>query len=177
MWTAVVVGPDARRTPAEMVASLYDAIAGPISPSRTGRTSSRCSGQSRAGLATSFRRCPWLQTIHRWESPLNLDTDWRYRSFPREVIAYGADEEFRIVVAIMVSTEMEGGYMASATLAGTRMRTELRDANSAVSVDNSQSLTEVGATNNPSAATARSDEACAQDLNEPRSSPATHRGR
>lgn len=58
------------------------------------------------------------------------------------------DEEVIVLSPFEVTTEDDTGYVASETLAGTRIRTELRDVGSAISVVTREFITDIGATDN-----------------------------
>ncbi|PTY07686.1 hypothetical protein DB347_05500 [Opitutaceae bacterium EW11] len=58
------------------------------------------------------------------------------------------DETIELSPFTVTATEDKGSYQATATLAGSRIRTELRDVGSAVSVVTGQFLKDTGATNN-----------------------------
>ncbi len=62
----------------------------------------------------------------------------------------GEDEEIFELSPFTVEGAEETGYRATATLAGTRIRTELKDVGSAISVVTEQFLDDVGATDNTS---------------------------
>ncbi|HNX05459.1 MAG TPA: alpha-2-macroglobulin family protein, partial [Opitutales bacterium] len=72
---------------------------------------------------------------------LAFDTD-RFRGS----IGYGEDEDIYFMSPFEVSCEEDVGYGTRETLAGTRLRTDLRDVASSISVVNRQLLQDTGAT-------------------------------
>ena len=67
---------------------------------------------------------------------------------PSNPIPLDADEPIVMSPFVVDATEDKGSYQATATLAGTRLRTELKDVGSAVSVVTSQFLQDTGAKSN-----------------------------
>src|SRR5688572_24587765 len=59
-----------------------------------------------------------------------------------------AEEETIVLSPFEVSAETDTGYAATDTLAGSRIRTELRDVGGAVSVITKEFLNDIGATDN-----------------------------
>jgi uncharacterized protein YfaS (alpha-2-macroglobulin family) len=148
-WTAVVTGPDAERTSAEMVAALYDASLDQYAANnwpagfgvfRAERGSLRSEFQNRR---EDFRN-------YRGYWPVDQRAiEWRYRSFPSEVVsdvwgwqyerrmfkgammpmpaapASGANEEVVVLSAFEVTKSDAAGYKATDTLAGSRIRSDL----------------------------------------------------
>ena len=57
-----------------------------------------------------------------------------------------SEEEIIVLSPFEVTTESDTGYVATDTLAGTRIRTELKDVGSAISVVTKEMLTDIGAT-------------------------------
>jgi uncharacterized protein YfaS (alpha-2-macroglobulin family) len=152
-WTAVVTGPDAKRTAAEMVATLYDASLDQYAPHSwpAGFNVFRHESNLRQSeFQNSERTFQYLQGC--WEMP-NREVDWCYRTFPSEVVSdfwgwqYGqammampsapaaaesSDGEIVVLSPFCVNAAPDEGYGATATLAGVRLRTELKDVGSAV---------------------------------------------
>lgn len=58
------------------------------------------------------------------------------------------EEEVIVLSPFEVTTETDTGYVATDTLAGTRIRTELRDVGAAISVVTKELMTDIGATDN-----------------------------
>jgi len=58
-----------------------------------------------------------------------------------------ADEQIVELSPFVVATEEDSGYRATSTLAGTRIRTELKDVGSAISVVTGQFLKDTGSRN------------------------------
>src|SRR5206468_134946 len=84
-WTAVVTGPDATRTSAEMVATLYDASLDAFAPLDWPRI-----GEFRTNQDWRRPRFPvgqlWLQTTHgSWTIPFR-DASLDYRTLPQGLL-------------------------------------------------------------------------------------------
>jgi hypothetical protein len=151
-WTAVVTGPDAKRTAAEMVATLYDASLDQFVPHNwpQGFDVFR---REYDRVNTDFQNAKLgFQPVRSGWRTQSRDVDWRYRAFPPDIIAnlwgYGYPKA-RAVAGIggavlrdgvvqlspfEVTAEAGKGYFAANTLAGTRMRTDLKDKGSAITV-------------------------------------------
>lgn len=67
---------------------------------------------------------------------------------PAPAAAPAAEEEVVVLSPFEVTSNADSGYAATDTLAGTRIRTELRDVGSSISVVTKEFLQDVGATNN-----------------------------
>ncbi len=162
-WTAVISGPDAERASAEMVAALYDASLDQYAlhgwPAGFGvfrRELVLLSSEFQNAREDFSRFQGWWKVDHH-------SSFWRYRAFPSEIVsdvwgwqyerrkgmmmampsapAGGGDGEIQLSpFELSAEDEGAGGYKATATLAGTRLRTELKDIASAVSVVNQQLL-------------------------------------
>lgn len=59
-----------------------------------------------------------------------------------------ADEDVYTLSPFEISTDSDVGYLATSTLAGTRIRTDLKDVGSAISVITSEFINDIGATDN-----------------------------
>ncbi len=163
-WTATVRGPDAQAAVAEIVAGLYDASLDQFLPHRW------------PGLDHVFRteyalvhpqfhneRRDFQNLRYGWHVSTR-GVNWVYRHFPVDLVenlfgygmtsrgtlfGYGQAAGDQIVLSpFEISTENEDGYVASQTLAGARLRTDLREMASAASVVTPQFLKDVGATSN-----------------------------
>ncbi|RXK56854.1 hypothetical protein ESB00_13595 [Oleiharenicola lentus] len=147
-WTAVITGPEAERATAEMVASLYDASLDQFS-----------SHGWRDGFGV-FRREEAFGTAFLHNSLIGFNpvgghwrlamrpVEWRYRSFSDDLRGwnYYSDDDVIVLSPFAVSAEYDGvGYASASTLAGSRVRTELRDVGNAVTVVNSQFMMDVSA--------------------------------
>ncbi len=156
-WTAVVTGPDSKRAAAEMVAALYDASLDQYQPHEWPQAFNvfrmESSWTSSEFMNSEFK----FREIWDWDSPATRAADWRYRSFPREILAevrgFGYAKMYapRGVAGVALSEDVvklspfevdaaPTGYYAANTLAGTRLETGLRDVASAVSVVTKQKL-------------------------------------
>ncbi|MBU1568179.1 MAG: hypothetical protein KJ630_21465 [Proteobacteria bacterium] len=85
-WTAVVTGPDAQKTVAEMVAGLYDASLDQYLPHNW----TQQFGIFRREVQHMYSQfqnsgLPFQQIFGSWPSELR-GYDWRYRTFPQEII-------------------------------------------------------------------------------------------
>lgn len=149
-WTAVVTGPDAQRTAAEMVATLYDASLDQFAPHNWLRGFG-VFRQEFSGVISEFENSlVGFQYVHGQWTVDSRNENWRYRSFPRDITAnllgWGNNEEEVLSLSpFEVSAGSSSGYAAASTLAGNRMRTEHRDIGAAVTVVNSQFLRDVTA--------------------------------
>jgi hypothetical protein len=87
-WTAVVSGPDAKRTVAEMVAGLYDASLDAYRPHQWLQTFN-VFRREMSWVETEFEnKMEQLQQIlYGWHYQ-RKDVDLTYRTFPREIISY-----------------------------------------------------------------------------------------
>lgn len=86
-WTAVVTGPDAKKSAAEMVAGLYDASLDQYLP----HTWSQQFGIFRREVQHVYPQfqnagLPFQQIFGSWPSGAR-GYDWRYRTFPQEIVA------------------------------------------------------------------------------------------
>jgi len=165
-WTAVVAGPDAQRASAEMVASLYDASLDQYAPNHW-LFDFGVFREEQDVLNTAFLN--GRNVFGNYRGHWSVDqrgTEWRYRVFPSEVVsdvwgwqyerrkgrmmampsapAGGGEDE--VELSPFCVSDNAGGYAASSTLAGTRIRTNLKDIGSAISVVNQQLLADAGAT-------------------------------
>jgi uncharacterized protein YfaS (alpha-2-macroglobulin family)/tetratricopeptide (TPR) repeat protein len=165
-WTAVIKGPNSKRTAAEMVATLYDASLDQFLPHNWPQAFN-VFRQEFPRSETEFQNTNLvLQNFYHWNWLSPRATDWSYRSFQNEIASnlWGWEfprwaesegsyitkseltgEDVIVLSPFEVSAEHDVGYCASSTLAGTRARTSLRDIGSAISVatkDNSEDLNE-----------------------------------
>ncbi|MBN1402856.1 MAG: TonB-dependent receptor [Opitutales bacterium] len=90
--------------------------------------------------------------VRDWRFPLTLlgaaVTSGLAAQTAAEEASTGSDEDVYILSPFEVSVEKDTGYLASETLAGTRIRTDLKDVGSAISVVTKQLMTDIGATDN-----------------------------
>jgi hypothetical protein len=138
--TAIVTGPDAKRVSAEMVATLYDASLDQYLPHHWPQAFNVFRLERHLGSYQFQNMERQFNGISGWRPPTQLDASISYRHFPPGIIAYGADEELVMLSPFSVSVGSGGGYRAGATLAGTRMQTELRDMGSAVAAASPQMM-------------------------------------
>jgi hypothetical protein len=135
-WTAAVAGPDAKRTVAEMVAALYDASLDQFRPHNWPRAFNVFRRES-SWVRTEFQniKLDFQYVRGSWRSSLR-GVDWRYRTFPPDFVANlwgyeGSDGEIVRLSPFMVAgaggAADARGYTPMNTLAGTRVRTELKD--------------------------------------------------
>ncbi len=86
-WTAVVTGPDAKKTVAEMVAGLYDASLDQYLPHNwTQQLDIFRREVQRVYPQFQNSGLPFQQIFGAWPSESRV-YDWRYRNFPQEIIA------------------------------------------------------------------------------------------
>lgn len=156
-WTATITGPDAQGAAAEMVASLYDASldqymlhawGGWTHLFRTEQSLTRAEFHNvgrgfnhlRSGWHINPRHAEWT---YRHLPPDLVENLWGYGFYRRSMaMPAGADGDEQIVLSpFEISSEAEGAYMASSTMAGTR----LRGVADAISVVTPQSLKDSGA--------------------------------
>jgi hypothetical protein len=141
-WTAVVSGPDAKRAAAEMVATLYDAsldqylvhnwpVGFSVFRHETGWVGAELQN---AKLDFQQIRNSW-QTRHR-------GVDWSYRAFSPGIVdnLWGDDEVVFLSPFAVARGEARNGYYVASTLAGSRVRTEMKDMASAIQVVTKQSM-------------------------------------
>jgi outer membrane receptor protein involved in Fe transport len=83
-----------------------------------------------------------------WQSLLSQTAPAKGASVPPTSTVAAADEEVVMLSPFEVTTRQDNGYAATETLAGTRIRTDLKDVGSAISVVTRQFLQDVGATGN-----------------------------
>ncbi|PTX95603.1 alpha-2-macroglobulin family protein [Opitutus sp. ER46] len=120
-WTAIVTGPDAKRTAAEMVAALYDAS---LDQYRLNSWPERFPGfrQQYSSVSMSLQnQITLLNMIHGFPSPREQDARWRYRAFPQEIL-HGPENELITLNAFSVASAADRGYLygtaAPAAVAG-----------------------------------------------------------
>ena len=120
-WTAVVTGPDAKRTAAEMVATLYDASLDQYVRHNWPQMFNVFRSESE-WVQTEFQNADRdFQRIRDWHTPKLRPANWTYRSFPSEAMT-GADEEAIVLSPFSVDAAGAGGsYRALSTLAGSRV--------------------------------------------------------
>jgi hypothetical protein len=144
-WTAVVTAPGGRRTAAEMVAALYDASLDQYLPNDWPR-SFDVFRQENSGSAEEFQNVKLdFQDVSKPELAELRADDWTYRRFRNEVDTRDEDEPTVLSPFVVDASEDKGSYRANSTLAGTRVRTDLKDVNSAIRVVTSQFLQDTGA--------------------------------
>ncbi|MBK8478597.1 MAG: hypothetical protein IPL39_20635 [Opitutaceae bacterium] len=86
-WTAVVAGPDARRSAAEMVATLYDASLDQYAPHSWPAGFSVFRYESNLSQFEFQNVQRDLQYVWGWWQTPQHAVDWRYRTFPAEVVS------------------------------------------------------------------------------------------
>ncbi|HPG18881.1 MAG TPA: MG2 domain-containing protein, partial [Opitutaceae bacterium] len=166
-WTAVVAGPDAQRASAEMVATLYDASLDQFTPlSWPDAFDAFRKEQSWRRFSLRNESADFRHLMGNWQVD-EREAEWYYREFPSEVVsdvwgwqyerrkgvmmampcAPGGGGEDEIELSPFCVSDNAGGYAASATLAGTRIRTDLKDIGSAISVVTGQLLADMGSKN------------------------------
>lgn len=120
-WTATITGPDAKRTAAEMVATLYDA------------SLDQFQRHSWGGMASVFRH-EFLQ-LHSdfqnkeaafsvetsWNPIDQRDADWTYRAFPPGISEIRGEQAI-LLSPFMVDASRDSGYKARQSLAGARLK-------------------------------------------------------
>jgi len=85
------------------------------------------------------------QTVAPPQAPRPATEAVRIPVIPTEEAA--PEEEVLELSPFVVATDADRGYQATSTLAGTRLRTELRDVGAAISVINAQFMADTGSTN------------------------------
>jgi uncharacterized protein YfaS (alpha-2-macroglobulin family) len=159
-WTAVVTGPDAKRTAAEMVATLYDASLDQFLPHNWPQGFNvfrRESGRVNAELQNA--KLDFQQIRSGWRTQPR-GVDWRYRSFPPELTtnlwgydglslrgAPGSADEVVQLSPFAVSASAGRSYKAQQTMSGSRLKAEMSDAAASISVVTKQQLLDTDATN------------------------------
>ncbi|MBK9989251.1 MAG: hypothetical protein IPP19_00565 [Verrucomicrobia bacterium] len=160
-WTAVITGPNSKRTAAEMVATLYDSSLDEFSPHNWPQMYN-VFRQEFSRSETVFQNANLvLNTIHSWAWPSRRDIDWNYRTFQNGIASnlWGwefprvgesrssyisksafTDEEVIVMSPFEVCADAAVGYYASSTLAGTRLRNNFNDIGSAISVVTKESF-------------------------------------
>jgi hypothetical protein len=148
-WTAVVTGPDAKRTAAEMVAALYDASLDQYLV-HGWPTAFDVFRREPNQVSVDFRntRLDFQSVQSRWQMARRI-VDWSYRTFPPDLLpnlwGYQAvDGEIVRMSPSIVASAGEKGYRAASTLAGTRVRTEMKDVASSISVVTQQFMSPPG---------------------------------
>jgi hypothetical protein len=149
-WTAVITGPDAKRAAAEMVATLYDASLDQYLPHNWPQAFSVFRREfDRVSTEFQNAKLDFQHILGGWETS-SRGVDWNYRAFPPDIIAnlWGYDYAMAPGAAVMKEEGGKDGYKMMSTLAGTRVRTDLRGLASSVSVVTEGFLRDTGATNN-----------------------------
>ena len=158
-WTALVTGPDAQRTAAEMVATLYDASLDQFQPHSWPQGFGVFRHEYNQ-VSTEFQnaKVDFRHIDGGWHRE-SRNADWRYRSFPSDIITNfwswrfkegvggravaeeaSLSEEPIVLSAFAVDVDDRFSYSAKETLAGSRLRTELKDGGDAISVSTRQAL-------------------------------------
>lgn len=133
-WTAVISGPNAQRAAAEMVAALYDASLDQFLPHEWPGVSDllRVEPPTRPPV---FQNAPMsFRPVANWRQPTLRDASWGYRSFAPEVAASFGREHLVELMAFSVADTPQGMAAAPVGLAGTRVKSELRDVGSAIAM-------------------------------------------
>lgn len=102
-WTAVVTGPDAKRSAAEMVATLYDASLDQYLPhdwmQKFGVFRSEV-----PRVTSSFQNAKVnFQANRTWQGPQNQFVNWSYRTFLPEITAMDGNDEVVMLSAFAVA--------------------------------------------------------------------------
>jgi uncharacterized protein YfaS (alpha-2-macroglobulin family) len=129
-WTAVVTGPDAKEVSAEMVATLYDASLDAYQEHDWPDAFEVFRSELLRGDSQFQNVVRYFRPVSAWNPPTHLDSSWQYRSFLNELLAYGGFREELLPMAMSLSAQSS----RSGSLAGARLRTELRDVGTALSV-------------------------------------------
>ncbi len=156
-WTAIVTGPDANGAAAEMVAALYDASLDQYLAFNWPRMSGVFRTENPRCFSEFGNSELGFQAVRGWPSLSTHDPGWSYREW---TLAFIDSEEVVKLSPFEVSSSVDQGYMAAASLAGTRVETQLMDRGSATSVVTKQFLansapstnTEAGGVPEPAAA-------------------------
>ncbi|HEY4302609.1 MAG TPA: alpha-2-macroglobulin family protein [Candidatus Didemnitutus sp.] len=149
-WTAVIIGPNAKRTAAEMAAVLYDASLDQFVPHGWSEGFGVFRQESGTTISTFQNRTLGFEGLGWWRGPDWEAFRWTYPSFRSEIgtggdIARGGNGDEIVLSPFVVSAGLDKGYTARQTLAGTRLRTTLVDVSSALSVASHQFLADVSA--------------------------------
>jgi len=164
IWTAVVTGPDAKRTAAEMVATLYDASLDQFLPHNWPQGFNVFRRESnRVNAAFQNAKLDFQQIRSGWRTSFR-NVDWRYRAFPPDIIAdllgYGAvrarapggggdavvgvDGDVVQLSPFMVEGTADKAYFAENTLAGSRLNSNLGDIAASITVVTKEQLADTG---------------------------------
>ncbi len=131
-WTAVVTGPDATRTAAEMVATLYDASLDQYLPHSWPQSFSVFRHEKDRVYAEFENGRFNFQNVQSWSQPQPSPVYWDYRAFPPDIIAnlwgYGylpapgaarlSEEVVALSPFVVDASEDRISYKATSTLAG-----------------------------------------------------------
>jgi uncharacterized protein YfaS (alpha-2-macroglobulin family) len=121
-WTAVVTGPDATRTAAEMVATLYDASLDQYLPHNWPQRFNMFRRESdRVNAAFQNAKLDFQQIRSGWRTP-SRNVDWIYRALPADMLAYGASDEIIVLDAFSVAASPPGAVPRMRGVAGAAMR-------------------------------------------------------
>lgn len=153
-WTATIRDRDFRKRRAEMVATLYDASLDEFRRPNWPWQFNIFREEEDGGETVFHNASVSLQSFHYFPRPAMRTFNWRHRSYPANLVNVGSrdfgaapnplnfysstvvtDERGELLVLspfVIESGESEG-YAAATTLAGTRIRTVLRDSASAIS--------------------------------------------
>lgn len=161
-WTATLTGPNAELAAAEMVAGLYDAS---LDQYRTHHWIQSFASEFQGEIhypSPSFAN--ELRSLNHFGGNWPRDfrsIHWTYRSFPawlgsqslyrqRNVFYGSGDEEVFELSPFQIADMEDSGYKSSSTLAGSRLRTQMREVGSSISVVTQEFMKDTGATDNQS---------------------------
>jgi len=127
-WTAIVTGPDSKRTAAEMVAALYDASLDQFAPHQWQEQFNVFRRENNWVNSQFLNGQSPFQFIYHGLENHSRDAAWNYRRFPGEIVEgiWGNSE-----MVTLSAFETRGGS-ARSTLAGSRVRAELKDTGAAM---------------------------------------------
>ena len=138
-WTAVVSGPSSKPAAAEVVASLYDASLDQYASSQWPRAFNVFRSEGIWSMSRFQNESLYFSWIFSWDAPRPRPLNWRYRSFPTELIASNFGRIVRLT-PFEVSADQARGYFTPNTTAGTRLANAIGDAPSSVTIEDKQQM-------------------------------------
>jgi len=136
-WSAIITGNDSKRAAAEMVAALYDASLDQFQRHYWPPGFGIFREERPGGTAQFQNNVVLFSFLSGWTVGEQKDVTWIYRTFPREILGNlwgwsystmgsipggaGNPADANALAPFAVEASPERGYMASATLAGTRL--------------------------------------------------------
>lgn len=123
-WTAVVTGPDAKSTAAEMVAALYDASLDQFFP-HSWPQAFNVFRKEFSRITSDFQNAvSSFQAMRYWETPPQQISNWRYRTLPPAILGSETEDNFVVLSPFSVAARGGGGAPRRA-MAGARVEPPL----------------------------------------------------